>query len=115
MSKRSKWCEYDKETRKYIKKRDNEECIICHNKGALQIMHIFMSRAKGGKGDRRNGCLGCIRCHKIMDNPIGNKEKELSMKYLDYCKRYLIEKENIKNIDKLMEDLKFKKDIMNFR
>ena len=50
MTKRSNWCEFDKEARKLIKKRDNNECVICHKKGALQIMHIFLSRAKGGKG-----------------------------------------------------------------
>ena len=55
MSKRSNWCEFDKETRKYIKKRDNNECVICHKKGALQVMHIFLSRAKGGKGSKDNG------------------------------------------------------------
>ena len=48
MSKRSQWCEFDKETRKYIKKRDNNECVICHREGALEAMHIFVSRAKGG-------------------------------------------------------------------
>ena len=34
MSTRSNWSEFDKETRKYIKKRDGEKCIICHSKGA---------------------------------------------------------------------------------
>lgn len=95
MSIRSNWVEYDKDTRKYIKKRDNERCIICQKKGALQIMHIFLSRAKGGKGCKENGCLGCINCHSIIDNPIGKNQNELSKKYLDYCKKYLIEKENI--------------------
>ena len=51
MSTRSKWCEFDKETRKYIKKRDNNECVICHSKGALQIAHIFLSRANSSISD----------------------------------------------------------------
>lgn len=110
MSKRSNWCEFDKETRKYIKKRDNDECVICHHKGALQIMHIFLSRAKGGKGDKRNGCLGCIKCHKIIDNPIGKEENELSKKYLWYCKGYLIKQEGITDQLELKEELKFKKE-----
>lgn len=95
MSTRSNWSEFDKETRKYIKKRDGEKCIICHSKGALQIMHIFLSRAKGGKGCKENGCLGCVKCHKIIDNPIGQIQNETSKRYLKYCKEYLIQKENI--------------------
>ena len=114
MSKRSNWCEFDKETRKYIKKRDKEECVICHNKGALQIMHIFMSRAMGGKGDKRNGCLGCVKCHRILDNAIGSVEKELSKKYMETCRNYLIEKEKITDINKLMEELKYKKEYTPF-
>ena len=58
MSKRSNWCDYDKNTRKYIKKRDNDKCVLCGAKGALQIMHVFISRAKGGKGCKENGVLG---------------------------------------------------------
>ena len=58
MTKRSMWCEFDKDTRKYIKKRDNDRCIICGNKKTLQIMHVFLSRAHGGKGSKENGCLG---------------------------------------------------------
>ena len=114
MSKRSKWTDFDKETKKYIKKRDNDQCVICHCKGALQNMHIFMSRADGGKGDKRNGCLGCVVCHRIMDNPLGKKENELSAIYLNKCKNYLIEKENIKDIKKLMRELKYKKETINF-
>lgn len=105
MSKRSNWCEFDKETRKYIKKRDKEQCIICHNKNGLQIMHIFLSRAMGGKGCKENGCLGCTTCHKIIDNPIGTKQNELSKKYLEYCKNYLMEHEEILKTYKDEKDL----------
>ena len=93
MSKRSQWAEYDRETRKYIKKRDNNQCFICHNKKDLQIMHIFVSRAKGGKGCKENGVLGCINCHSIIDNPIAIEQNELSKDYLTRCMYYLIEKE----------------------
>lgn len=95
MSKRSKWCEFDSETRKHIKKRDNSKCVICGTKGALQVMHIFLSRSHGGKGCKENGCLGCVKCHQIIDNPIGERQNELSKKYLNYCKKYLIAKESI--------------------
>ena len=37
MSKRSNFTEFDKETRKYIKKRDKDKCVICGAKGGLQI------------------------------------------------------------------------------
>lgn len=109
MSVRSNWCEFDKETRKYIKKRDNNECIICHTKGALQIMHIFVSRAKGGKGCKDNGVLGCISCHKIIDNPIGEEQNKKSKEIMDNCKKYLIEKEHIEYNDDFKNSLIFDK------
>ena len=112
MSKRSQWCEFDKETRKYIKKRDNNECVICHKKGALQIMHIFLSRANGGKGCKQNGCLGCVKCHQILDNPIGNEENKRQKEYQEYCEKYLIKKEGIIYNKDFIETLKYKKEIM---
>ena len=72
-------------------------------------MHIFMSRAKGGKGDKRNGCLGCVKCHRVLDNPLGEEQNKLSKEYMGICKNYLIEVESITDVDKLMEELKFKK------
>ena len=109
MSVRSNWSEFDKETRKYIKKRDNNKCVKCGNKGALQIMHIFVNRSHGGKGCKENGCLGCIRCHKILDNPIGIEENRLSQEYLQFCKNYLIDKEHITYNKEFKESLKFNK------
>lgn len=111
MSKRSNWCDYDKETRKYIKKRDNNECVICHKKGALQIMHIFLSRANGGKGCKQNGCLGCVKCHQILDNPIGNSQIDKQKEYQEYCEKYLIKKEGIIYNKDFIETLKYKKEI----
>lgn len=109
MSIRSNWCEFDKETRKYIKKRDNNKCVVCGNKGALQIMHIFINRSHGGKGCKENGCLGCVGCHRIIDNPIGMSENMLSEVYLIKCKEYLIEKEHIEYNKEFIESLKFDK------
>lgn len=109
MTKRSLWCDFDKETRKYIKKRDKDACVICGSKGALQIMHVFLSRAKGGKGCKENGCLGCVRCHNIYDNPIGQKQKEQSIMIDHECKKYLIEKENIVFDINFINSLKFNK------
>lgn len=109
MSIRTQWCEFDKETRKYIKKRDDNKCVICGSKGALQIMHIFLNRSHGGKGSKENGCLGCIKCHKIIDNYIGQEEKQLADKYIKHCKNYLIEQEHIKYNDEFIKSLKFDK------
>lgn len=109
MSKRTKWTEFDKETRKYIKKRDNNKCVICDNKGALQIMHIFLNRSHGGKGSKENGCLGCIKCHRILDNPVGEYESQLSNEYLQKCKNYLIDIEHINYNKEFIETLKFNK------
>lgn len=109
MSIRSQWCEFNKEERKYIKKRDKDKCVVCDSKGALQIMHIFLNRSHGGKGDRTNGCLGCIKCHRILDNPIGEEENKRSKEILDICKNYLIEKENINPNKEFIETLKYKK------
>ena len=109
MSVRTNWTEFDKETRKYIKKRDGDKCVICGNKGALQIMHIFLNRSHGGKGCKENGCLGCVLHHRILDNPIGNEENRLSQEYLQRCKNYLIEKEHIIYNKEFIESLKFNK------
>nr|DAF46600.1 MAG TPA: endonuclease [Siphoviridae sp. ctqwY3] len=110
MSKRSQWCEFDKDTRKYIKKRDNNECVVCHSKGALQIMHIFLSRAKGGRGSKENGCLGCVKCHKIIDNPLFQEQILKQPVYIKKCSDYLIEKEHIKYGKEFIDSLKFDKE-----
>lgn len=109
MSKRSTWCEFDKETRKYIKQRDGNECVVCHSRGALQIMHIFVSRAHGGRGAKENGCLGCVRCHNELDNG-SNPERTKQIK--QKCEGYLIEKENITDIEQLKKDLIYHKQII---
>ena len=113
MSIRSQWCEFDKEERKYIKKRDKNKCIVCGNKGALQIMHIFLNRSHGGRGIRTNGCLGCIKCHKILDNPIGTEQNNQSKIFMEICKNYLIEKEHIIPNEEFINSLKFKKEIIS--
>lgn len=114
MTKRSKWCDVSNDTRKYVKKRDNDRCIICHKKGALTMAHVFMSRANGGKGCKENIVALCPECHYYtLDNPIGDKRNELSVKYQQYCEHYLIEKEHLrdkfKNKKELMEYLRFDK------
>ena len=109
MSIRSNWCEFDKETRKYVKKRDQNKCVICDSKGALQIMHIFVNRSHGGKGCKENGCLGCVKCHRILDNPIGEKENRLAEKYKAKCMQHLFNTEHIIYNDEFKKSLKFDK------
>ena len=95
-----------------MKKRENNRCAICHRTGALEAMHIFVSRAKGGHGVRTNGVMGCCLCHRIMDNPIGDNENKLSKQYMEYCQNYLIEKEHIKDIKQLKNELIYHKQII---
>lgn len=109
MSKRSQWCDISKELRKYIINRD-KECIICGAKKPLTMAHIFLSRAKGGKGCKENIVALCNRCHYyILDNPIGKDNIEKSKQIEEYCKKYLISKERIVYNDDFINNLKYHK------
>ena len=117
MSKRSQWCDVSKELRKYIVSRDNQ-CIICGAKKPLTMAHVFLSRAKGGKGCKENIVALCPSCHfHTMDNPIGEYAIKKSKEYLEQCKKYLIEKENINFNDEFIDHLKYHKmyDIMEMK
>lgn len=110
MSIRTQWTDVSKETRKYVKRRDGNKCIICNNKGAITMTHIFVSRGQGGKGSKENIVSLCANCHYyILDNPIGEEQNKLSQKYLQFCKDYLIEKENINYNLEFIKSLKFDK------
>ncbi len=98
--KRKEWSEFDKTTREYIKERDRNCCIYCKSTSSLQIAHVFISRAQGGKGAKENGVLLCLKCHMNLDNYLGTKQKEQSEKIKRYCENYLLKKENV-DIDKL--------------
>lgn len=112
MSIRSKWCEPSKETRKYVLKRD-KQCIFCGNKKSLTMVHVFLSRAKGGSGNKENIVTGCYQCHLfILDNPLGKQNNEKSAKMMEYAKKYLIEKECINYGKDFIESLKYKKEIV---
>ena len=110
MSIRTQWTDVSKETRKYIKKRDNDRCIICGKKGAVTMAHIFVSRGQGGKGSKENIVSLCTNCHYyILDNPVGKKNNNLSNEYMYKCKCYLIEKEHIMVTKNFLDTLKFNK------
>lgn len=110
MSIRTQWTDVSKETRKYVKKRDGNKCIICGNKGALTMAHVFISRGQGGKGSKENIVSLCTNCHYyILDNPIGDKENRLSQEFKAICMQYLFNKEHIIYNDDFIRSLKFDK------
>lgn len=109
MSKRSEWCDVSEELREYIINRD-KECVICHSKKNLTMAHIFLSRAKGGKGCKENIVALCKNCHYfILDNPIGKSNIEKSKEMLAKCYQYLFDKENIVYSDQFIATLKYRK------
>ena len=109
MNKRVKWTDIDDVTRQYILKRD-KKCLICGRTNELTLAHIFLSRAKGGKGCKENLVTICKQDHYfLLDNPIGKKNNELSKRYKERLKAYLIVKENIKYNDEFIESLRYKK------
>lgn len=109
MSKRSQWCDVSKELRRYIIERD-KGCIICGAKKPLTMAHIFLSRAKGGKGCKENIVALCNNCHYyILDNPIGKNNIEKSKDMLAICYQYLFNKENVVYSDEFLETLKYHK------
>ena len=108
MSKRTEWTSISKETREYIMKRDIC-CIVCGTNRFLTLAHVFVNRSHGGKGCKENLVCLCVRHHEILDNYIGEKEKELSEKISVYCKNYLIKKEGIDYNKEFINNLVFSK------
>lgn len=90
-TKRSKACEFSRETRERIAERDGG-CVFCqiyfklppHPMRATDIMHII-PRSQGGLGIEQNGVLGCRWHHEMMDN--GYKGERPSM--IAYLKEYM--------------------------
>lgn len=110
-SKRTKFTSVSPYTRRCVLVRDGGKCIICGSKTYLTMAHVFVNRSHGGAGTKDNIVCLCKNCHMTMDNPIGDKQNELSKRYLDYCKRYIIKKEGITNINALLERITYKKDL----
>lgn len=109
MSKRSQWCDVSKELRKYIIERD-KECVNCGAKKPLTMAHIFLSRAKGGKGCKENIVALCNKCHYyILDNPIGKNNIQKSQEIMAKCYQHLFNKENIVYSDQFISTLKYHK------
>ena len=109
MSKRSQWCDVSKELRKYVIDRD-KECVWCKEKKPLTMAHIFLSRAKGGKGCKENIVALCNNCHYyILDNPIGKTNIEKSKEIMEKCRQHLFEKENVRYDKELLYNLQYHK------
>lgn len=96
MSKRSRACEFSEKARQEIIKRD-KECIFCKMNyhmppeeftasGGLQIMH-FIPRSQGGLGIPKNGALGCIYHHMLLDNGKDTRE-DMMLMFQDYLVRH---------------------------
>ena len=115
MSKRTEWTSIDKETRKYVLERDGNKCLVCGSRNFLTLAHVFVNRSHGGKGCKENLVCLCVRHHEILDNYIGEREKELSKKISAYCKNYLIQHESIMFNDEFINKLIFSKTPNSFK
>jgi hypothetical protein len=114
MGKKKQWVEFDKNVKKYIKKRDGGKCVLCGNEGATQCTHVFLDKLNGGKGCKENGVSLCIDCINKLFKPLGKEEIEYSITKLNEIKHYLIEKENITVNKEFIDSLKFKKEKIPF-
>lgn len=82
---------------------------IMWNKGRTTNSTYIFIQGKGGRGCKENGVMLCVKCHQVMDNPIGKEQNKLANAYLNKCKNYLIREEKIEDIKVLQEKLKFNK------
>lgn len=109
VSERTKWTSISNQTRKEVLERDGNKCIICGTTRMITLAHVFVNRSHGGKGSKNNLACLCARHHEILDNYIGEREKELSEKISAYCKNYLIKKEGINYNKEFLNNLIFSK------
>lgn len=97
-SKRTKAAEFSQTEREKIKERDRG-CIFCRQQYRVaeckdryqlygyQIMH-YIPRSHGGLGIARNGAVGCLYHHNMLDNGNkGNREEMLAM-FRQYLQRH---------------------------
>ena len=108
-SERTKWTTISNQTRKEVLERDGNKCLVCGSREFLTLAHVFVNRSHGGKGSKDNLVCLCVRHHEILDNYIGEREKELSKKIEQYCKNYLIKKESIDYNQQFLSSLIFSK------
>lgn len=59
--------------RKIVNQRDHQQCVFCGSTLNPELAHLT-SRGAGGKGNPRNLATLCRKHHKILDNPLGEKE-----------------------------------------
>ncbi|WP_423241682.1 HNH endonuclease [Priestia megaterium] len=64
---------FSQETIRAIYSRDNGRCVKCGTSRNLEtIPHHITYRSQLGKGEKRNGCVICIPCHRwVHDGQLG--------------------------------------------
>ena len=88
--------EFSAEARREILERDMGECIFCKKayhlgKGTMfsmsgkQIMH-YIPRSQGGLGVAKNGAVGCIYHHTMLDNGNEGRREEMLAIFREYLK-----------------------------
>ncbi len=84
-----KHTEFSKKERTVIYQRDDMRCIMpsCNDKFNINVAHVFVSRAHGGLGIRKNGVLLCHFHHMDLDQrnrPNHDKVKHYTEEYLKF-------------------------------
>lgn len=110
VSQRTKWVSINNQTRQYVLNRDGNKCLVCGSRNFLTLAHVFVNRSHGGRGCKENLVCLCADCHFFaLDNPLGENEVKNSKIIKEYCKNYLIKKENIEYNQQFLSDLIFSK------
>lgn len=97
MSKRSKACEFNKNTKQAIYERDNG-CIFCqmwyhmppkplYEQTILDFAHII-NRSQGGLGIEQNGVCACRYHHNLLDNGNNGLRPEMLSIIKSYMQRH---------------------------
>ena len=90
-SKRSKACDIPQKVKLRVFLRDNEMCVICHNKYNVMPNAHFISRSQGGLGIEENIVTLCTdltenKCHSRFDRGTKEQREELGNKIEGYLK-----------------------------
>ena len=86
-NKRSKACEFSKDTKLVMMIRDDYKCIFC---GGLNITPAhYIARSHGGLGILQNGACICQHHHDLIDGKLGKNYKQQAEEYKEKFKKYL--------------------------
>ena len=96
-SQRSKACDFSKETKIDMLRRDGYRCILCRASEGLTPAH-YIARSSGGLGILENGACICIECHQSLDHSTSRQKLLEKFKaYLDKHYPDFTDKERIFN------------------